>query len=305
MFKELAYLTALRCVDAAARHQSYTKAAAELHVTQAAVSQQIRLLESVLGAKLFTRTGHRMLPTAKGRILATHLDRAFKVMADGLKQIKTEPLEGVLNITTTQSFATLFLMARLWDFHRLHPEIEVKIFVSSENEDLIHGEMDVAIRFGFSEWSGLAQTVLFEDGLVPLCSPNLTHHVDLTDPHNIRQCALVDPDQAPGRDWMTWLAKAGLEIPRSQLKFLHVSNLDIAFSAVLAGHGMVLGSPILAERLLQSGSLVQPFQVRLERGIRYNLLHDPNTARLTRIQAFKDWIIQQFPSRTLKDQQTE
>ena len=206
--KELAHLNALRCVEAAARHCSYTRAAEELHVSQAAVSQQVRQMERVLGVKLFIREGRKMVPTGKGRQLAAQLSKGFRAIVDGVHQIQAEPLAGTLNITTTQSLATMLLMPNLWQFRRRHPDINVRVVASSGLEDLQHGEMDVAIRFGFTQPSDLHQRVLFEDPLVALCSPQLMEHVDLSDPRNLRDCWLVDADYQPGRDWQAWMALA-------------------------------------------------------------------------------------------------
>ena len=294
MMQELQHLNALRCVEVAARHASYTKAAEELNVTQAAVSQQIRLIESVIGVKLFKRKGHHMLPTTKGQILAKQLSEAFFLMAEAVKKVKKEPREGVLNITTTQSFATMYLMAKLWNFQHEYPGIHVHVNVSSQFEDLIHGEMDCAIRYGFQKWPNLKQTTLFEDDLAALCSPNLTKHVDLSCIKNITQCTLVAPVKDPELEWLSWLEEAGLKVNPKDLKFMLVANTDVALSAVLAGHGIMLTSPKLAQNLLKAGSLVQPFETTLKDSIRYTILSDPSSPKKERIQAFSSWLANQF-----------
>ncbi|MFC6978895.1 LysR substrate-binding domain-containing protein [Microbulbifer taiwanensis] len=257
MAKILAHLGALRCVEAAARHQSYTRAADELHVTQAAISQQIRHIEAVLGVKLFIRRGRNMVPTTKGRQLAAQLSWGFQAIVDGVHQIQTEPLAGTLNITTTQSFATMLLMPNLWRFHQQHPEINLRVMVSAELEDLKHGDMDVALRYGFFEESELHREVLFEEPLVALCSPKLSEHMDLSNPENLRDCRLVvDADYR--QEWQTWLAQAGLDLDPDEIKWLTVSNLDIALSAVMSGHGLCLGSPTLARQMIEAGALANP-----------------------------------------------
>lgn len=292
MARILSHLGALRCVEAAARHQSYSRAADELHVTQAAISQQIRQVEAVLGVKLFIRRGRSMVPTTKGRQLAAQLSLGFQAIVDGVHRIQTEPLAGTLNVTTTQSLATMLLMPNLWKFHRQHPEIEVRVMVSTEVEDLKHGDMDVAIRFGFSEQSGLNQQVLFEDPLVALCSPHLLEHVDLSEPENLRECWLVDANYRHGCDWQAWLELAGLDFPPEEIKWLQVSNLDVALSAVLSGHGIFLGSLTLSKQMINAGALVKPFPHRVENGIRYSFLYDESSPRVERIQVFRDWLFQ-------------
>lgn len=290
MAKVLSHLGALRCVEAAARHRSYTRAADELHVSQAAVSQQIRQIEEVLGVKLFIRRGRGMVLTAKGKQLAAQLTRGFQAIVDGVHQIQTEPVAGTLNVTTTQSLGTMLLMPNLWKFRQQHPEINVRVMVSTEVEDLKHGDMDVAIRFGFSSQSELHQTVLFEDPLVALCSPRLLEHVDLSDPQNLRECWLVDANYRSGFGWQAWLKLAGLDFPPDEIKWLQVSNLDMALSAVMSGHGLFLGSLTLSKQLIDAGTLVKPFPHRIENGIRYNFLYDESSPRVERVQVFRDWL---------------
>lgn len=290
MERILSHLGALRCVEAAARHHSYSRAADELHVTQAAVSQQIRQVEEVLGVKLFIRRGRNMEPTNKGRHLAGQLHRGFQAIVDGVHQIQTEPLAGTLNVTTTQSLATMLLMPNLWKFHQQHPEIDVRVMASSKQEDLRHGDMDVAIRFGFFEQSELHQTILFEDPLVALCTPHLVKHMDLTTPDKVKECLLVDAAYRHNADWQTWLKLAGVDFVPEEIRWLKVSNLDVALSAVMSGHGIFLGSLTLSKKLVEAGSLVKPFPYQIENGIRYSFLYDESSPRAERIRAFGDWL---------------
>lgn len=294
MARILSHLGALRCVEVAARHRSYTRAADELYVTQAAVSQQIRQVEELLGVKLFLRRGRNMVPTAKGKQLAEQLSAGFQAIVDGVNRIQTEPLAGTLNITTTQSMATMLLMPNLWKFHRQHPEIDLRVTVSAELEDLRHSDMDVAIRFGFFEQAELHQEILFEDALVPLCSPQLLEHVDLSSPDDLRECWLVDANYRSGFGWQDWLALAGVDIPADEIKWLRVSNLDVALSAVMSGHGIFLGSPTLSKQFVKAGTLVNPFPHRLEGGTRYNLLYDDTSPRIERIRTFESWLLALF-----------
>lgn len=294
MIKELSYLTALRCLEVAARHQSYTLAAQELHVSQAAVSQQIRLLEDQLNVKLFHRKGRKMVLTAKGKTLARHLSEGFHKITEGIRLIRSEPTEGPLSVTTTQSFASMLLIPKLWEFYRAHPNISVRVVVSNEVEDLMHGDMDIALRYGFFEQSSLEQTTLFEDPIVPLCSPQLLKDVDLTKIENITQCWLVNASSSPNnsREWEAWFKKVNLAYHPEKLKWLGVSNLDMALSAVMAGHGICLGSMKLAEQYIKTGALVNPLTQSLTPGIRYSFVHDTASPKLARINVFKQWLIE-------------
>jgi LysR family glycine cleavage system transcriptional activator len=150
--------------------------------------------------------------------------------------------------------------------------------------------MDVGIRFGFFEQSGLHQTLLFEDALVPLCSPQLLKDVDLSDPNNLKECWLVDANYHADYGWHTWMGLANLQFDPDELKWLRVSNLDVALSAVMSGHGIFLGSVTLAKQFVRAGTLVNPFPQRIEKGMRYSFLYDESSPRVQRVQVFKDWL---------------
>ncbi|QSX30665.1 LysR family transcriptional regulator [Shewanella cyperi] len=292
----LNHLNSLRAIEAAARHRSYTLAAAELFVTQAAISQQVRQVEAWLGIKLFVRQGRQMQPTAKGQQLAEQLSQGFATIGEAVKRLKCEPLEGELNITTTQSFATMMLSPALGDFNRRYPEVQLKVWASTAMEDLHHGSMDVAIRYGFTEYAGLSQRTLLEDELVPLCSPALCRDGQLTNAAALRHCWLIDSTQTTGRDWPAWFACAGIDMQPGDFKWISVSNLDMALSTALSGHGVFLGSRRMARAFIEAGSLVNPINLALPSGIRYSLLHDPQSPRLARIQLFENWLLERFAS---------
>jgi len=162
----LRYIGLLRCFDAAARHQSYSLAAKELSISQAAVSQQIRSLEQRLAVKLFSRQGRAMQLTDQGLKLQTHVSQAFSVLLQGFDQIQLEPEQGNLVVTTTLSFASIWLVPRLWKFAEVQPAIKVKVMVSEELEDVRHSGIDIAIRQGKSDVENVSQERLFTDNSV-------------------------------------------------------------------------------------------------------------------------------------------
>ncbi|MFC3032605.1 LysR substrate-binding domain-containing protein [Pseudoalteromonas fenneropenaei] len=290
MYKELNHFTALRCVEAAARHQSYSAAATELHVTQAAVSQQIRLLERQLGCKLFFRQGRQMRLTEQGQRLALSLSKGFDELVQGLRSIQCEPLNGPLTVTTTQSFATMVLMPNMWKFSLQYPDIVVRVLVSTTLEDVQHGKIDVAIRYGFSEFPSLEQHILFEDKTVPLCSPKLAADIDFSTLESLKQCWLVNYTHS--NYWQTWFAEAGLTLDNSYTKWMEVSNLDIALSAVIAGNGICLAPAAQARHYLEQGLLIQPYPISSLPKVRYTLMYDANSPRSKRIRVFKDWLLE-------------
>lgn len=292
MFKELSHFTGLRCIEAACRHQSYSKAADELSVSQAAVSQQLRLMEEQLGLRLFYRQGRNMLPTAQAEKLADALHQGFEVISNGIRSIQCEPIEGTLTLTTTQSFASMVLMPRLWKFSQLHPEVTIRVVASPDNENLQQGDVDVAIRYGFGDFPGLEHVTILEDKVVPLCSPNLAREVDLSDPDNLRHCMLID--YAYFSYWQEWFELTGIPFNKSRYKWLEVSNQDMALSAVMASNGICFGSPKQARHYLDNGMLVQPFEQGLRSGVRYSLLYQKTSSKYQRIKLFGDWLVSEL-----------
>ncbi|CAM4249656.1 LysR substrate-binding domain-containing protein [Pseudoalteromonas byunsanensis] len=290
MYKELNHFTALRYLEAAARHKSYSLAAQELYVTQAAVSQQIRLLESNLGCKLFYRQGRTMQPTSQGKQLALSLSRSFADIAASVRQVSCEPLEGILTVTTTQSFASMILIPNMWRFAEAYPEIAVRVLVSPAVEDIRHTEVDVAIRYGHSLFADLEQEVILEDQLVPLCSPAFAEQAQLNDIANMAHCKLVY--YAYSDYWQNWFDKAGISRCSNNSQWLEVSNMDFALGAVITGHGVCLGSPRQAKHYLEQGLLVQPFNISCEPSVRYSFLYNPDSPRKARILEFKNWLME-------------
>src|SRR3712207_3570108 len=153
-------MSAVRVFEAAARHQSFTRAAEELGMTQAAVSYQIRMLEDRVGTPLFTRLPRQVVLTAKGRQLAPAVTEAFEALRDAFSGLE-EAVQSVLSITTLTTFASAWLVPRLGRFQQLHPDIAVQIDVSSQVVDLARSDFDIAIRSGTGEWPGLEAHFLF------------------------------------------------------------------------------------------------------------------------------------------------
>ncbi|MBQ4813247.1 hypothetical protein A7985_12930 [Pseudoalteromonas luteoviolacea] len=288
MYKELVNVSGFRMVEAAARLKSYSKAAEELHVTQAAISQQIRKLEGQLGCKLFYRKGRSMHVTRQGAVLNEAICTGFNCIVDGLKKIQYESLAGELTITTTQSFASLVLVPRMWKFAMTYPDITLKIVTSKETEDLRQGTIDVAIRYGRTPYPEYHCEILFDDPIVPLCSPSVAKQLDATDPGSLKRCWLID--YAAKEYWPQWFEHVSIAPDISHCQVLRVNNIDVAMSAVLAGHGVCLGSAKQAAHYIEQGMLVQPYSNGLEPGAQYRLMYDLASPRVLRIKTFSDWL---------------
>ncbi len=298
MDQRLRNLPAIRCFLAAAKRQSYSRAAQDLAVTQAAVSQQIRGLEDSLGTKLFRREGRDMLLTNAGRVLAEHADDAFNRLSSGLDKINTEPREGNLTVTTTHSFASMWLMPRMWKFSVDNPGITLSVVASHTFETLRHSDIDVAIRQGICEEPGVFRELLSEDPVTAVCSPKL-YNEDLVEPVDVTKCWLVESIDPGPFTWKNWFEVAGIEADSKKLKWLEVATWEMAINAVMAGHGICLSSEQVASEMIRRGQLVKPFDIHIEPGVAYYLMFDEDSPKKVRIDAFQKWL-----KKEISEQQT-
>lgn len=292
MDKRLRHIALLRCFDAAARHQSYSLAANELSITQAAVSQQIRNLEEHLQVKLFAREGRAMRLTKQGKTLSKSVGKAFNELSLGFDRIQVEPESGVLTVTASPSFCSRWLVPRLWKFSALFPGIQVRALASAQYEDVRHSDIDVAIRQGEKHIDNVHQETLFIDPVFPICSPRVFEEAQLTSPERISQCWLVEAIGVgrSGFSWKDWFELAGVPINSEQYKWMEVTTWEMGINAVLSGHGIFLTSGCMAQDLIESGALVKPFDIQIEPGLRFSLLYDEESPRITRIKVFTDWL---------------
>ena len=280
-------LSALRIFEAAARLKSFTRAAEELGVTQAAVSWQVKALEQRLGQALFRRLPREVVPTAEGERLARACSEAVSLLRAAIADL-TEAGQGVLVISTLQSLATQWLAPRLGGFQLAHPGIAVRLETSGRLVDLTRENVDVAIRFGRGGWAGLAADYLFSAGQAPLCAPEIQRRFRLERPEDL----LGDiPRIGADDEWAAWFASAGVggAPPPSGPRL--ISDLQtVEVGAALAGHGVALGTPALFAHEMASGRLVQLFEAP-EDSPGYWLAYAPDRRRSRKIVAFRDWLL--------------
>ena len=218
MDARLHHLSGLRYFEVAARLSSYSKAAEELFVSQAAVSQKIRQLEDGLGCKLFMRDGREMRLTEQGKILYRHVSQGFESIVTGLNQIQSEPIEGLLCVSSTPSFASCWLLPKLWQFSLSStPTSQLGLRQAVMNQKLKQGEVDLAIWQGeeLANTVGLHKEFLFEDPIYPFCSPHLANNIDLSRPEQLLNTWLIHY-QSGGYPWQTWFAEAGVKWIKSR-----------------------------------------------------------------------------------------
>lgn len=298
MDQRLKFLNALVSFESAARHQSYSKAAEELFVSQAAISQQMRQLEQGLKVKLFIRSNRSMLLTESGEKLQKSCKLGFNEIINGLNAVQQEQVEGDLTITSTQAYCSLWLMPRLYKFSLAHPEINVRIMGSNQVEDLQKKHIDVAIRFGFSaeNISPDNYTVLpfGSVGAYPVCSPQLVNDGCLTRPEDLLNCRLIYLTRESKVTWRSWFEHLGIKGYETHTKKTEVTSSDMALSAVLAGHGVTLAATGLFSQFLATKQLVVPFDVRHPIEWQRYLIYDENSAKASRIKIFVDWMLDEI-----------
>ena len=287
MPKALPPLPAIRAFEAAARLGSFTRAADELHMTQAAVSYQIKQLEQRLGLGLFHRQPRQVVLTPAGQRLAPAVLDAFKQLRTAFAQA-VERVESELAITALPTIAAAWLVPRLGAFQLAHPRLAVRLDTAVQLVDLTRGEFDVGIRIGAGEWPGLDADFLLPSLFTPLCSPALRDR--LRTPADM----LALPRFGRERWWRAWFAAAGLA--DADLTAKPGVELDVeqhAVTAAIAGHGVALSSPLFFEQDIAAGRLLQPFELVVRDQRDYWLTY-PTTLRTSeKIRAFRGWLLAQ------------
>ena len=298
MDKRLHLLSNLVCFEVAARHQSYSKAAQELFISQSAVSQQMRQLEQQLETALFMRQGRSMLLTREGETLFKACQSGFSSILNGLNAIKSEGIAGELLVSSTQAFCALWLMPRIYQFSELHPDINVNVQGSNQIADLRNSPIDVAIRFSTSteklQNEALAVEYVDEDELIPVISQKLASQVKVEVPEDFLQCRLIGLVNETQMSWQKWFQSQGIHKPIPSAKKTEVTSSDLALSAVLSGLGAMLASRAMAGPYIESGQLLA-FQ-HLAHPIKYksHLVYLKDSPKKARIRIFCDWVKSQM-----------
>ncbi len=283
-------LNALRAFEAAARHLSFQAAAAQLFVTPAAVSQQVKRLEAHLGVALFLR-GHRAVElTAEGQALAVSLAELFAQLELALARA-TAPHSADLRISTIESFAAKWLAPRLHRFHRDHPELKLRIETGDAHSDLPRSDVDVAIRYGTGAYSGMRTEHLLDAPVFPVCAPSLA--TALSSAVDLRRHTLLHDEASAGRpgvpDWAAWLQAAAAEVVDAARGPVFAS-IYLAQEAAASGHGVALGIGPLVQEDLQRGRLVQPFGLTLPNAYAFWVVRARDARPHAGADAFCAWL---------------
>ncbi|KRE17290.1 hypothetical protein ASE66_30830 [Bosea sp. Root483D1] len=283
-------LSAVRAFEAAARHGSFTRAAAELGMTQAAVSYQIKLLEERLGLPLFQRQARRVILTEAGERLGISVTDAFDGLRGAFAAV-TETAEGVLSIQAMPTLAANWLAPRLGLFQCANPSLAIRLVPRAIQRESEADDCDVAILRGSGQWPGLEAHWLMTNEYSPLCGPGLFRHLGRApEPSDL----LAVPRFGCPKSWASWFAAAGLSsasLPNEPRIDLVVQQYEV--TAALAGNGAVMAQPAFFRRELNQGVLVQPFDVMLRDGQDYWLAYPARRRNSRKIRLFRDWLLKE------------
>lgn len=289
MVRRLPPLNALKAFEAAARHESFTRAAEELCVTQGAVSHQVKALEEELGIKLFNRERQRLVITGAGRDYLTVVRDALDRIALGTERLMQRQSSGVLTVTTSPDFAAKWLVNRLGRFAEAHPEIDLRISATMHHVDFAREDVDLAVRHGDGNWPGHEVMRLSPEQLFAVCSPKLLAGRNrLSRPADVVKFPLLHLDDR--KAWSKWLEAAG--IANAELSQGPVMNrASMVLDAAVDGQGIALARTTLAAWDLINGRLVRPFTDALRLSRTYWIVCPKATSTLPKIAIFRDWLL--------------
>ncbi len=296
MTRPLPPLNALRAFETAARHLSFTRAAAELNVTPAAISHQIKALEDQLGVPLFRRLPRALRLTDAGQAALPILSQGFEKLSQAVEQIRAHSESGLLTISVSPSFGAMWLVPRLERFRARHPEIETRIDGTDRRVDLTRGDADVALRYGPGGYDGVRVDRLFSQANTPVCSPALLRGAaPLHKPEDLRDHTLLHIVWKDAEaSWRMWLLAAGLP-DIDPTRGPHFTQENMAVQAALDGQGVALVGDILVADHLAAGRLLRPFDPSLSTPLSfaYYLLSTNDSAELPKVMAFRNWLLEE------------
>ena len=296
-----AYLNALRAFEAAARHQSFSSAAAELNVTPAAVGQQVRNLESWLGIALFMRASSgtaRLMLTDVARTALPDIREGFDRLSIGLSRLKDSSVHAGLTVTVSPAFASKWLLPRIERFQQKYPGLDVLLDTNARSVDFQIERIDVGVRYGAGKWPGLTAVHLMDEVMYPVCAPDFAYlKKGRLTPKALERCTLIhDLSMANDRDyptWRMWLDASGFTQVNSD-HGLRINNSASVLQAAIDGQGLALARSVMVKDDLAAGRLIRPFA---DKGVdcpltqAYYIVYRPECSDLLKVQAFRNWLL--------------
>jgi LysR family glycine cleavage system transcriptional activator len=290
-------LNALRAFETVARRLSFARAAEDLHVTKAAVAQQVRLLEQEIGAQLVERSGRGLALTESGAAGAAGLAEAFAALARAVRAMREAKGRRFLVINASASFAATWLVGRIGRFKALHPEIDVLLDAMAREDSLESSTTDALVRWGAGDFPGLATTLLFKENVFPVCAPELVDGDNpLRSPQDLRRRTLLHLEASPAYPswptWSDWLKAAGARDVEAR-HGVWFNNMAMAIRAAAQGQGVALTTFAIAADELAAGRLVAPFSTSVQTPFGYYFLCRPEEAAKPRIKALREFLVEE------------
>jgi LysR family transcriptional regulator, glycine cleavage system transcriptional activator len=293
--RKLSPLKSLQAFEAAARWLSFSKAAEELFVTPAAISQQIKLLESYLGVSLFRRLTRAVQLTDEAKTILPLVTEGFDQFAEAVERLVREEEAGILTVSSAPTFAIKWLVHHLADFNNSYPNIDVRLDASLDTRDFARDGIDVSIRLGMGDYPGLHVTRIFGEEVSPVCSPKLLGGAKpLRDLEDLKDHRLLHVDwgklSAHSPDWRMWAKAAGIEdIKVYRGPRFSVENM--AIEAAINAEGIALVSHSAVVEDLKAGRLVKPFDLSVKTDIAYWLVCPKAHMRRPKVKVFCEWLM--------------
>ncbi|MFC6854374.1 transcriptional regulator GcvA [Marivibrio halodurans] len=297
MRRSLPPLNAVRAFEAAARHESFAQAADELAVTPSAVSQQVKMLEDILGCALFTRHARGLSLTAAGRRYLPALSEALDLIADASRTAAAGTDDRTLSVTCLGSFGALWLVPRLVDFEAAVPDIDVRLSTSDKIVDLGRDGIDAGVRYGPGPYPGIHAEPLMEETVFPVCAPAMAKR--LTRLEDLANVPLLHDASAGARatySWQSWLRRWPAWLNAHDIKGFDASrgpgftNSTFLVQAAIAERGVMLGRSVLVHDALCAGTLVRPFDMTLPAGARYWFVTTADGLTQRKVARFREWL---------------
>ncbi|OLL32116.1 LysR family transcriptional regulator [Burkholderia sp. SRS-W-2-2016] len=295
------HLNALRAFEASARHQSFSAAAAELHVTPAAVGQLVRTLEEWLGTPLFHRGNSgrvRLIPTEAAERALPDFRAGFDRIALGLEKLREGSASGVLTVAVSPAFAAKWLLPRIETFQSAWPDTDVRLDTNLKPVDFVAQGVDIGVRYGAGAWPGLTADKLMDEEIYPVCSPKLLRERGrLQNPDDLARETLIHDlsmDSHTGfPTWNTWLQKAGA-VDVSTRRGMKINNSAAVLQAAIDGQGIALARSVMARDDLAAGRLIRLFsEVTFASPLAYYVVYRAECASLPKLVAFRDWLLEE------------
>lgn len=289
-YRNIPPLRAIKAFEASARHLSFTKAAEELHVTQAAISHQIKNLENITGVPLFKRYNRALKLTFEGRMYLISVRNALEGIEKATRQLKNQDASGTLNISVLPSFATKWLSKRIWKFQQQHNELDVRISAFEWLTDFKKDDCDIAIRYTAEpNYPGLKAELFLEEDVFPVCSKQLyDSYENKLKPEDLLKAKLLHEDFTT-EDWHDWFDVAGLS-PQRNLRGTRFSHTVTMLESVENHQGFALGRTTLVQDDIDRGLLVAPFNMKLKSQMSYYLVYPESHENDKKLQIIKSWL---------------